>query len=233
MTTRPLLQALADRLGILPEYVNYNATQTCVTSDETREALLRAMGVDARDEPTTARFLDALGTEEAGQLLDPVCVRTVASGAAHTVRLRTHASAGTEIEWSLELTLETGSTQHIEGRVVAAEEDGAIEVALPWNIETGRHALDATVHFAGRKLHGRQCHIVTPDRCVAAAERSGGRRLCGMWANLYSLRSGRNWGVGDFGDLQTLVEWSATVGLDFIGLNPLHALRNRGADVSP
>jgi 4-alpha-glucanotransferase len=224
---------LADRLGILPEYLNYNATQTCVTSDETREALLRAMGVDAPDEASGERLLKSLDFNERGRLLEPVCVHPVGHDASNTIRLRTHAPAGDEVDWLLELTLESGLTRRLDGRAIAADEAGAIEIALQQPVESGYHQIDATVHFAGRELHGRQCHIVTPDRCVAAAERSGGRRLCGMWTNLYSLRSGRNWGVGDFGDLQTLVEWSATVGLDFIGLNPLHALRNRGSDVSP
>lgn len=233
MTTRPKLQALADRLGILPEYVNYNATQTCATSDETREALLGAMGLDVCDEDTAFRLLNELEAREREPLLDPICVYPVGCGVPYAVRLRTHAPGGAEVEWSLELSLESGSTQHATGRAVAENEAGRIEIALPWPVQPGCHQLDATVHFAGRELHGRQCHLVTPDRCIAVAERSGGRRLCGMWTNLYSLRSGCNWGVGDFGDLQTLVEWSATVGLDFIGLNPLHALRNRGADVSP
>ena len=62
--------------------------------------------------------------------------------------------------------------------------------------------------------------IVAPAQCHPAPERN----CWGIATQLYSLRSGRNWGVGDFGDLRTLIDWSVAHGADAVGLNPLHAL---------
>jgi len=51
---------------------------------------------------------------------------------------------------------------------------------------------------------------------------------------LYGIRSDRNWGIGDFTDLEGLIELAGHLGADGVGLNPLHALfDDRPADCSP
>ncbi|GAC1303007.1 MAG: 4-alpha-glucanotransferase [Vulcanimicrobiaceae bacterium] len=49
-------------------------------------------------------------------------------------------------------------------------------------------------------------------------------RAWGFALNLYSMRSARNWGIGDLTDLRDFVRFAATVGADIVGVNPLHAL---------
>jgi len=51
-----------------------------------------------------------------------------------------------------------------------------------------------------------------------------GSKLWALAIQLYAIRSRRNWGIGDFGDLQAAIELAADAGASAIGLNPLHAL---------
>jgi 4-alpha-glucanotransferase len=55
-------------------------------------------------------------------------------------------------------------------------------------------------------------------------------RMWGLAVQLYGVRSRRNWGHGDFSDLESLIEIAAGLGASGIGLNPLHALFDDLAD---
>ncbi len=66
--------------------------------------------------------------------------------------------------------------------------------------------------------------IVSPGRCWLPPSLEHGKRLWGVSAQLYLLRSENDWGIGDFSDLARLAEITGSQGADVIGLNPLHAL---------
>ena len=65
--------------------------------------------------------------------------------------------------------------------------------------------------------------IVVPSKCWLGTI-EGDKKTWGLAIQLYLLRSARNWGMGDFSDLCTLVAFASREGASLVGLNPLHAL---------
>lgn len=62
--------------------------------------------------------------------------------------------------------------------------------------------------------------LVAPPRAYLPP---GERRIWGLAIQLYTLRSQRNWGIGDFGDLQRICAIAGNAGASLVGINPLHA----------
>jgi 4-alpha-glucanotransferase len=88
------------------------------------------------------------------------------------------------------------------------------------------------------RLHLTDAASVTEEAplIVAPAKAFGGDfdRCWLLAVQLYGVRSARNWGIGDFTDLEGLIELAGHLGADGVGLNPLHALfDDRPGDCSP
>jgi 4-alpha-glucanotransferase len=229
---RPALHALAERLGIQSSYVDQTGEKLRLTSDATREALLAAMGIDASSEERAARELRALKATQRRQWIDPVRVVRQRSRALSTVAVRVPAMQAEHVRWTLALRTEEGGEARWSGTTHGGR-SRRMQLELPVVPPLGYHDLTITFEGGGKQRSATQRLIVVPSQCTAPETRLRGRRGFGITANLYTVRSARNWGAGDFGDLGTMAEWVAHEGGAFVGVNPLHALRNEGYDVSP
>lgn len=103
---------------------------------------------------------------------------------------------------------------HHSGKLVL-EDGGVVQVAgrFPKDLPLGYHTLWPTEEtIAPLRV------IVTPGKCVLPADGEWG------WAvQLYAVRSGESWGMGDLADLRRLARWSAGQEAKLLLLNPLSA----------
>jgi (1->4)-alpha-D-glucan 1-alpha-D-glucosylmutase len=224
MSLRPTLETWCERYGIAAGYDDAWGTARR-TPEQTKLALLRAMGLDV-----SATANDASGVEfdrKPGTPLPPVVVAD--EGAGHLVLpLASPGNAYASVEWQIDL--ETGDVLKgvvdaqtaLSGGDGTSDGDRACVLQLPLPPTCGYHRLtlyDQATHvaLASTRL------IITPSHCYTPPLLAGGGRIWGLALQLYALRSHRNWGIGDFTDLSNAVAVAAAAGADFVGLNPLHA----------
>lgn len=113
------------------------------------------------------------------------------------------------------------------GELIGRGETREPVIAWPAGLPLGYHRLTLT-----------DAEGVTEEvPMIVAPERAFGGDFDRGWllaVQLYSVRSDRNWGIGDFTDLADLVRLAKQLGADGVGLNPLHVLfDDHPADCSP
>ena len=158
-------------------------------------------------------ILDALPVQQPHRLLDrPVVVRF-----GQPSRTELKQAATFPVRWKIVAGV----------KVIAEGETGNGAIAWPTDLPEGAFRLHLT---DAASVSEEAPLIVTPSRAFG-----GDFDRCWLIAvQLYGVRSKRNWGIGDFTDLEGLIELAAGLGADGVGLNPLHALfDDHPADCSP
>ena len=127
-----------------------------------------------------------------------------------------------------------GAGPEDEGGDPASDDPLTMSLRLAVHVPFGQHRLTLAVGGPAPQALAAADLFVCPPSCFDADQASDGKRLWGPAVQVHALRSSRNWGVGDFGDLRQVVDVAADAGAQFVGVNPLHALFPHDAErVSP
>jgi hypothetical protein len=226
---RIALHRLADEFGILPSYTDLAGVRRD-TSDTTRIALLAAMGVDGSTDRAAAEVLDRLDRSRTARLASPVSLLDTETA---DLRIRLPSGIRGRLDWNVEVITENGDRLCSDGAAIVRERQQSLTVDLPSGLGAGYHAAHIDLSAKGATGTGETLLVVSPGTCTPLRDVIGDDRVFGVTANLYTIRSRNNWGVGDLTDLADLGRWIGREGGAFAGINPLHALRNADGHISP
>lgn len=225
-----LLDLAARLWGIEPEFWDIWGRKH-VTSDETKRAILTALGVLPDSAESLRESMETRRRKEWTRLAPPCLVVTHGTAvelplhspaelADETARIEIHEEGGARrrFQFALRDIREAGAAE-IDGRRYVRK-----QVALPDGLPLGYHDVEARVG----ELRGATRLIVAPSRAYEPPALANGGKAAGIALALYGVRSARNWGCGDLRDLHGVTDWIAEdAQASFIALNPLHSISNR------
>ncbi len=201
-----LIAELADQAGVAASYRDASGV-IVETSLAARRAVLEGLGLETGTPATTQAALDGLRASTQATL-----PRLIVAVEGQPVTLPFRPGDRAEAR-DYVLTSEDGRV--LEGRI-EGDTRGASLPALArgyWELRLGSGA-QATESLI----------ISAPRTCYEPAGLEDGGTRWGATAQVYSLRSRTNFGIGEYGDLAELAEGAGALGADFLGLSPVHAL---------
>lgn len=201
-------------------------------SAETKKALLAAMGARVGSE---ADLADEVGEREERpwrRIVPPVLVQRENPSPVEISISLPAAKAGEAFDWVLALEDDrqeagrfiAGDLPVREEREIGGSPFTRRAFSLPFVPAAGCHTLHVIPSSGDPGLSGDMRLIVTPSTCCHPPVLEGNGRTWGPAFQLYGVRSRRNWGIGDFGDLGNAAAFWGRQGAGIVGLNPLHSL---------
>ena len=226
----PNVEGLAGCLGLASSYTDGVGTTRDV-SVENLLSILGAMGVSAA---SPKLITQSLYEEEVRSWLRPleevIVLRDRRETQSLTLSLPLQATQSVSLEVTWTITDEQNRAKTFQAslhriRVLEEKPIGSIRYArvslpIPCSLVLGYYRVSLNVKVEDRYVQGDTFLIVAPTRCYLPRTSS---RSVGISVQLYNVRSSKNWGIGDFRDLENLMRWGKKdLEVSTIGLNPLH-----------
>ncbi|MFA5732288.1 MAG: 4-alpha-glucanotransferase, partial [Acidithiobacillus sp.] len=223
-----LIRELCQSYGVL-EYYHNAVGRKRVVPQGTLLALLKALGVpteNAQDAREALRQKEAASWQS---LLPPLLVQRITTEPPW-VALSLPVDVAQDIwhwrfcpekENAREGTFQPASLELLEEGRIGEQVFRRWRLDLPFGPGLGYHRLTLQ---GPDGLRAEMPWITVPEACYTPEAIQESRKVWGPALQLYALRSGRNWGIGDFSDLLQVLDIATQSGAELVGLNPLHAL---------
>ena len=227
LTDLESFDGLCAQSGIVDAYYDIRGVHH-VASIDTRRRLLDALGVAANCDAEVYASLEALWRRDWQPTVAAVLVYREGDGAHDLIVTLDQDQVSQPLRWRIRAendeTYQGSWEFDVEQAIDATELDSKrrLRFRLPLEADTGPGYHQLFLQLPEAEIESLL--IVAPQTCYLPETIKAGNKPWGVSLQLYSLRSGRNWGIGDFTDLQAVVEILEPLGIDSIGLNPLHAL---------
>jgi len=223
------IEKLADQVGFHASYINSFGDQVFAT-DDSRKALLEAMGFDVSTDKTVEVEIEKLKNQSWLDFLQPTEIIKAEDENYFIIISLPSILASQTLKY--EITLEKGDRVSGETEIqpLSCLEEKDVDgthyqkyrVEIPKLVD-GYHRMTASITNGTTSLTGNNYIIVAPKTCYSPKD-AADYKMWGLAAQLYSLKTENSWGIGDFGDLDDMVKEAGARGVSTIGLNPLHPL---------
>ena len=239
-----IIDKLAESYGIEPEYEDTWGRVHRISLG-TKRSILKGLGADVDTETQATETWHARQTGLSSHITEPSIVTSLSclpNDLSFQIPRNIQGDLAVpqtgDIKVSLEVTDEEGrakrfafSTEDLtfcETRRVGNRVYELWHLPFPQLHTLGYYRFDLSVQMEGRQWVQSVRVAICPEKAYIPSALEGEGRVAGIAINLYGVRSERNWGIGDLGDLKAILTWAAEdLHVSFVGLNPLHATFNR------
>lgn len=214
---------LLEKLGIARTFTDAAQNHKQYHSDdETLRKMVNYLGFSLKKVEDSENLLQKIENRRWQSVLEPVYVVRTSDikfdAVVKTSQIKDLQFCITNKNENLELEYEQNILNTL---ILGNNEYSMIEFRIKSVLEPEYY--DLTVYVGKKEYHS--VLAVSPDRCYvpSVVEKN---KIWGFAIQLYSLKSKRNWGVGDFSDLCEFAKMCKRQGADVIGVNPLNVLNH-------
>ncbi len=194
--------------------------KTYTVDDETLRQMINYLGYSLEDKADSEQLLQKIENKRRQYVLEPIyVVRTEHKVFSAVLDIKNVDNLSLRI-------LHNGKPLKVDytSEIVSVHCSGHHEYAhMSFEIISELPPQYYEIELSANNNISRSVLAITPDKCYVP-EVLQNRRLWGFAVQLYSLKSARNWGVGDFTDLADFAKMCGKIGADVIGVNPLNVL---------